>query len=48
MKKYIIIKVTVKDPETGNVDEFEVDSQWSQETEMFCERVVKQLENMRP
>ena len=43
MKKYIIVKLAVKDPETGNVDEFEVDSQWSQETEMFCEKIYKQI-----
>ena len=46
MKEYIVVKPTAKDPETGMVDEIEIDSQWSQEKEMLCERIVKQIQNL--
>lgn len=37
MKKTINIKVTIED------EVYEVDSCWSQETELFCEKIAKEV-----
>ena len=39
MKSYVWFKILIRD-ENGVKDEFEVDSQWSQETELFCEKIA--------
>lgn len=41
MKKYVRILVTIRDEGNDIEDEYEVDSCWSQETEMFCEKMAK-------
>lgn len=40
MKKYILVKVLIEDEDKGIEDKYEVDSQWSQETELFCEKIA--------
>lgn len=43
MKKYISVKLQIKDEDKGTEDEYEVDSQWSMETEEFCERIARRI-----
>lgn len=37
-KKFISVKVTMQ-----NTEEYEVDSCWSQETELFCEKIAGEV-----
>jgi len=37
-KKFISVKVTIQ-----NTGHYEVDSCWSQETELFCEKIADQV-----
>lgn len=42
MKRYILIKVTIKNSD-GTRDRYVIDSYWSQETEIFCEKVAEMV-----
>jgi len=39
-KKFISVKVTIQ-----NTEEYEVDSCWSQETQLFCEEIAKKVKD---
>jgi len=41
MKKNILVKVITRDACGSTLDEIEVDSFWSQEAELFCERIAE-------
>ena len=42
MKKYILIKVVIKNSD-GTRDRYVIDSMWSQETEIFCEKIAEMV-----
>jgi hypothetical protein len=40
MKSYFLLKLLIKNEDGKTKDKYEIDSQWSQETELFCETVA--------